>query len=61
MGRGRGRDACKDAIVFFVFYVQNMDVKIVIGQIFASVKILLFGGNLGETELATVTYELGGI
>ena len=43
------------------FYVQNMDIKIVIGQIFASVKILLFGGNRLRTENATVTYELGGI
>ena len=31
--RGRKeRNACKDAIVFFIFYVQILSVKIVIGQ-----------------------------
>ena len=29
---GKGT-ACKDAIVFFVFYVHKMNVKILIGQI----------------------------
>ena len=38
--------AHKDPIVFYVFYVQNRDVKILIAQIFVSVKILLFGGYL---------------
>ena len=41
---GRERDTCKDAIVFFIFYVQDMGVKILIGQIFIAVKILLLGG-----------------
>ena len=46
--QGAGRET---GIVFFIFYIQNMDVnriltdvKILIDQIFASVKILLFGG-----------------
>ena len=30
---GLGRDACQDAIVFFVFFVQNLDEKILIGRI----------------------------
>ena len=47
-GAGKLRDASKDAIVFFVFYAPDMDVKILIGQICVSVKILLFGGILTE-------------
>ena len=31
-GRGEGT-ACKDAIVFFVFFVHQANVKILIGQI----------------------------
>ena len=40
-GQGKGCLQAKDAIVFLVFI---LDVKILIGQIFVSVKILLFGG-----------------
>ncbi len=36
--RGEG-NACHDAIVFFVFYIQILDAKIVIGQNLESVKI----------------------
>ena len=42
--------AHKDPIVFYVFYVQNRDVKILIAQIFVSVKILLFGGVLDKKQ-----------
>ena len=42
--REKEGEACQDTIVFFIFYVQNVDVKILIGQIFVSVKALLFSG-----------------
>ena len=32
MREKKGKDACKDAIVFSVFYAQILSVKIAIGQ-----------------------------
>ena len=49
--RDRERDACKDKYCFLRFCVWNMDIKILIGQIFTSVKILLFGGVLIKNRM----------
>ena len=62
--RSRKGYACKDAIVFFIFYVQNMiGCKNSDWSDFCicqnSLVILLV--ELNKTEHAIVTYQLGGI